>query len=89
MTDQARRVWRAGRPSLILVGLFAAAAGIVIPVLAYLIYRSEGSPWIAGLLLVLTLAALAYAWRFGLHPRLIATDAGIEVVNRLRRTRTD
>jgi ribosomal protein S18 acetylase RimI-like enzyme len=87
MTDQARRVWRAGRTSLILVGLFAAAAGIVIPVLAYLIYRSEGSPWIPALLIVLTLLALGYAWRFGLHPRLIATDAGVEVVNPLSRTK--
>lgn len=89
MTDQARRVWRAGRPSLVLVGLFAAAAGVVIPVLAYLIYRSEGSPWIPALLIVLTLLALAYAWRFGLHPRVVATDAGIEVVNPLRRTTID
>ena len=89
MTDQARRVWRAGRLSLILVGLFAAAAGIVIPVLAYLTYRSEGSPWIPALLIVLTVLALGYAWRFGLHPRLTATDAGIEVVNPLRRTSID
>jgi ribosomal protein S18 acetylase RimI-like enzyme len=89
MTDQARRVWRAGRLSLVLVGLFAAAAGIVIPILAYLIYRSEGSPWLPALLTVLTVLALAYAWRFGLHPRLIATDTGIEVVNPLRRTKID
>ena len=89
MTDQARRVWRAGRPSLVLVGVFAVAAGVVIPALAYLIYRSEGSPWIPALLIVLTALALAYAWRFGLHPRLIVTDAGIEVVNPLRRTKID
>ena len=89
MTDQARRVWRAGRPSLVLVALFATAAGIIIPVLAYLIYRSEGSPWIPALLIVLTVLALTYAWRFGLHPRLVATDAGIEVVNPLRRTTVD
>ena len=87
MTDQARRVWRAGRTSLVLVGLFAVAAGVVIPVLAYLIYRSEGSPWIPALLIALTLLALGYAWRFGLYPRLIATHAGIEVVNPLRRDR--
>lgn len=88
-TKQTRRVWRAGRPGLALVGLFAAAAGIVIPVLAYLIYRSEGTPWIPALLVVLTVLALAYAWRFGLHPRLVATDAGVEVVNPLRRTAID
>jgi ribosomal protein S18 acetylase RimI-like enzyme len=89
MTDRARRVWRAGAQSLVLVGLFAVAAGIVIPVLAYLVYRSDGSPWIPALLIVLTVLALVYAWRFGLHPRLIATDAGIEVVNPLRRTSID
>jgi ribosomal protein S18 acetylase RimI-like enzyme len=86
MSDQPRRVWRAGRPGLILVGLFATVAGVAIPVLAYLIYRSEGTPWIPALLIGLTLLALAYAWRFGLHPRLVATDRGIEVVNPLRRS---
>ncbi len=86
MSDHPRRVWRAGRPGLILVGLFAAVAGVAIPVLAYLIYRSEGTPWIPALLIGLTLLALAYAWRFGLHPRLVATDRGIEVVNPLRRS---
>jgi GNAT superfamily N-acetyltransferase len=30
--------------------------------------------------------ALAYAWRFGLHPRLVATDRGVQVVNPLRRS---
>ena len=84
MSDQPRRVWRAGRPGLILVGLFATVAGVAIPVLAYLIYRSEGTPWIPALLIGLTLLALVYAWRFGLHPRLVATDRGIEVVNPLR-----
>lgn len=88
-TDRARRTWRASRAGLVLVGAFAVTAGIVIPVLAYLTYRSEGSPWIPALLLGLTLLALAYAWRFGLHPRLVATDAGVEVVNPLRRTRMD
>jgi ribosomal protein S18 acetylase RimI-like enzyme len=86
MSDQTRRVWRAGRPGLILVGLFAAVAGVAIPVLAYLIYRSEGTPWISALLIVLTVLALIYAWRFGLHPRLVATDRGVEVANPLRRT---
>lgn len=89
MTDQARRTWRASGASLVLVGAFAATAGVVIPVLAYLVYRSEGSPGIPALLLGLTLLALAYAWRFGLHPRLVATDAGVEIVNPLRRTRMD
>jgi ribosomal protein S18 acetylase RimI-like enzyme len=86
MSDQTRRVWRAGRPGLVLVGLFAAVAGVAIPVLAYLIYRSEGTPWISVLLVGLTVLALIYAWRFGLHPRLAATDHGVEVINPLHRT---
>jgi ribosomal protein S18 acetylase RimI-like enzyme len=86
MSDQTRRVWRAGRPGLVLVGLFATVAGVAIPVLAYLIYRSEGTPWIPVLLVGLTVLALIYAWRFGLHPRLVATDHGVEVINPLHRT---
>jgi ribosomal protein S18 acetylase RimI-like enzyme len=86
MSDQTRRVWRAGKPALVVVGLFAGVAGVVIPVLAYLIYSSEGDPWIPALLIGLTVLALAYAWRFGLHPRLVATDWGVEVVNPLRRS---
>ena len=86
MSDQTRRVWRAGKPALVVVGLFAGVAGVVIPVLAYLIYRSEGDPWIPALLIGLTVLALAYAWRFGLHPRLVATDRAVEVVNPLRRS---
>ena len=89
MSDQTRRVWRAGKPALVLVGLFAGVAGVAIPVLAYLIYRSESTPWIPALLIGLTLLALAYAWRFGLHPRLVATDRGVEVVNPLRRSSVD
>jgi ribosomal protein S18 acetylase RimI-like enzyme len=86
MSDQTRRVWRAGKPGLILAGLFAAVAGVAIPVLAYLIYRSEGTPWISAMLIGLTVLALAYAWRFGIHPHLVATDSGVEVVNPLHRS---
>jgi ribosomal protein S18 acetylase RimI-like enzyme len=89
MSDQTRRVWRAGKPGLVLVGLFAVVAGVAIPVLAYLIYRSEGTAWIPALLIALTVLALAYAWRFGLHPRLVATDRGVEVINPLRRSFLD
>ncbi|HVH22735.1 MAG TPA: hypothetical protein VNA11_09785, partial [Pseudonocardia sp.] len=70
MGDQTRRVWRAGPATLVFVWLFAVAAGVAIPVLAYLIYRTASSPLIPGLLALLTLLALVYAWRFGLHPRL-------------------
>ena len=40
MGDQTRRVWRAGPATLVFVWLFAVAAGVAIPVLAYLIYRT-------------------------------------------------
>ena len=35
---------------------------------------------------MLAAGAVIYGWRFGLHPRLIATTAGVEVVNPGRRT---
>ena len=74
MSDPTRRAWRAGPVTMVLVGLFAITAGLVIPTLAYLIYQAEQTPWIPGLLVLLTVLALLYAWRFGLHPRLRATD---------------
>ena len=47
----------------------------------YLVYRREGSPWIPGALALLAVLALLYAWRFGLHPRLVADDDGVHVRN--------
>ena len=85
MSEPTRRAWRAGPVTMFFVGLFAITAGLVIPTLAYLIYRAEQTPWIPGLLVLLTVMALLYAWRFGLHPRLRATDAHVEVVNPFRR----
>ena len=76
MRDQTRRVWRAGPATLVLVSLFALTAGVAIPVLAYLIYKNGGAPWLPALLIVLTVLALLYAWRFGFHPRLRVSDAG-------------
>ena len=46
MTNQTRRVWRAGPATLVLVWIFALAAGVAVPVLAYLIYQQGGTPWI-------------------------------------------
>lgn len=86
MTDQTRRSWRASPPTLVVVSLFALAAGVAVPLLAYLIYRHEGTPWIPIGLAALTVAALVYAWRFGLHPRLQATEQGVVVTNPFRRT---
>jgi hypothetical protein len=84
MPDEDLRVWRAGPVTLILVSIFAVAAGIVIPVLAYLVYRNGSSPWLPALLIVLTVLALLYAWRFGLHPRLRVSDQTVEIINPFR-----
>jgi ribosomal protein S18 acetylase RimI-like enzyme len=85
MSDQTQHVWRAGPVTLVLVSIFALAAGIVIPVLAYLIYQNGSSLWLPLLLLALTVLALLYAWRFGFHPRLRVTDQTVEIINPFRR----
>ncbi len=85
MTDQTRRVWRAGPATLAFVWIFAVAAGVVIPVLAYLIYSRDASPWIPGGLVLLTVLVLVYAWRFGLHPKLRVNSETVQVVNPFRR----
>ncbi len=85
MTDQTRRTWRAAPATLVAVTLFAVAAVVAIPALAYLVYQHDGTPWIPAALGLLTLAALVYAWRCGLHPRLRSTDRELQVVNPFRR----
>ncbi len=87
MSEPTRRVWRASPATLVLVWIFALAAGLVIPILAYLVYRNAAANWIPVLLGGLTLLALAYVWRFGLHPRLRITDHTLEIVNPFRRHR--
>lgn len=89
MTDPTRRSWRASPATLVVVAIFALAAGGAVPLLAYLIYRHEGTPWIPIGLVVLTVAALVYVWRFGLHPRLRATEQGVIVTNPFRRKEFD
>lgn len=89
MGDQNLRVWRAGPATLVLVSIFALVAGIVIPVLAYLVYKNGSSPWLPGLLVVLTALALLYAWRFGFHPRLKVSDQTVEIINPFRRHNFD
>ena len=81
MTDGSRRVWRAAPATLAAVVVFTVLAAGAVGGLAYLIYRREGSPWIPGALGLLALLALLYAWRFGLHPRLVADDQGVHVRN--------
>lgn len=87
MTVRTRRVWRVSTGTLVVVWLFLVAAGIGVPVLAVLTWLHADEPMIAILLLVLALAAVAYGWRFGLHPRLRADADGVEVINPARRTR--
>ena len=89
MRDQTHRVWRAGPATLVLVSLFALVAGLAIPVLAYLIYKNGGAPWLPALLIVLTVLALLYAWRFGFHPRLKVSDQDVEIINPFRRYQFD
>jgi GNAT superfamily N-acetyltransferase len=84
VSDQTRRVWRAGPATLVLVSAFALVAGVAIPILAYLIYRNDATLWLPALLLVLAALALLYVWRFGFHPRLRVTDQRIEIINPFR-----
>lgn len=81
MVESSRRVWRAAPATLTAVVVFTVLAAGSVAGLAYLIYRREGSPWIPGALALLALLALLYAWRFGLHPRLVADDDGVHVRN--------
>jgi len=76
-----RRVWRAAPATLTLVVLFVVVAAVAVPVLGYLVWRDRGDWVIPSVLGGLTLLALLYAWRFGLHPRLRADESGVTVVN--------
>lgn len=83
------RVWRAAPATLTLVALFVAVAAVAVPVLAYLVWRDRGDWVVPSLLGGLTLLALLYAWRFGLHPRLRADQRGLTVVNPFSTVRID
>lgn len=85
MTVRARRVWRVSPATLAVIWLFVVAAGVGVPVLAVLAWLRAGQPRLAIFLGVLAVAAVVYAWRFGLHPRLVASAEGVEVVNPGRR----
>jgi ribosomal protein S18 acetylase RimI-like enzyme len=81
VTKGSRRVWRASSGTLAAVVVFTVLAAAALAGLAYLIYRRDGSPWVPGALGLLVVLALLYAWRFGLHPRLVADDDGVHVRN--------
>jgi ribosomal protein S18 acetylase RimI-like enzyme len=86
MTVRTRRVWRVSPGTLAGVWAFVVVAGLGVPTLAVLTWLRSGELAISVFLIVLAVAAVLYGWRFGLHPRLIATTDGVEVVNPGRRT---
>jgi GNAT superfamily N-acetyltransferase len=71
--------------TLVLVSAFALAAGVAVPILAFLIYWNGSALWLPALFGILTVLALLYAWRFGFHPRLQVTDQNVEIINPFRR----
>lgn len=87
MTVSTRRIWRAAPLTLCLVWIFTIAAAISIPALAYVVHNVQGELWLPLLLGVLTLLTLLYAWRFGLHPQLRATEEEVVVRNPFRTSR--
>ncbi len=86
MAVRSRRVWRAAPGTLVVVALFALACGVGVPGLAYVLYSTRQQLLLPILLLLLAVAGLVYAWRFGLHPRVIADERRLTVVNPRRRT---
>ncbi|HET9872635.1 MAG TPA: GNAT family N-acetyltransferase [Propionibacteriaceae bacterium] len=89
MSVHRPRLWRAAPTTLAVVVTFMVTAAITVPMLAYLAYALDARPLIPILVGALTIAALLYAWRFGLHPRLIATGSGLVVKNPLSTSRVD
>ena len=81
MTVRTRRVWRVSPTTLTVVWIFVLTAGLGVPVLAVVAWLRADEPFIAVFLVLLGAGAVLYGWRFGLHPRLIASPNGIEVVN--------
>jgi len=81
VTDGSRRVWRAAPATLAVVVVFTVLAAGSVGGLAYLVHQRDGALWVPLALAALALIALGYAWRFGLHPRLVADDDGVHVRN--------
>ncbi len=86
--DRARRhVWRVSGSTLILLGLLTAVCLLGLPTLAWFSWQARPSLWVPGLLGLLALLGLLYAWRFGWHPRVVATETRLVVKNPFRTTR--
>ena len=88
MTVPSRRVWRAGLPTLLIVGIFAGVVGIALPVLAYLIYRREQTPWLPVVLLARG-ADPALRLALGLHPKIWTRGHVLRIDNPFRRYEFD
>lgn len=87
MDQTRRRVWRASRTALILIGLLALVCLVGLPALAYLSWQARPSIVVPILLGVLSLLGLFYAWRFGWHPQIVATGADLVIKNPFRAQR--
>jgi GNAT superfamily N-acetyltransferase len=87
MSSDPRRVWRVSPPTLAVVIAFCAAAGVCVPILAYLTLVREQNPWLSAFLATLAVIALVYGWRFGLHPSVRADGQGVTVRNPHRTVR--
>lgn len=81
MNVEDRRVWRAAPATLVVVVVFMLVAAVAVPLLAYLVWTDQRGWLVPALLAALSVVALGYAWRFGLHPRLRADASGLTVVN--------
>lgn len=84
-----RQTWRASPLTLAIVLVFLLVCVVVIPLMAYVIYQRQHSYLLPAVLLGITVAVVWYVWRFGLHPKIVADDAGVTVVNPIRRTHFD
>ncbi|MBA8795864.1 ribosomal protein S18 acetylase RimI-like enzyme [Friedmanniella endophytica] len=84
MADPRRQTWRASRAGLALIGLFVLICLLGLPGLAWYSWSLREHLAVPLLLLVLTVAGLLYAWRFGLHPRITADDEQLVVRNPFR-----
>lgn len=84
-----RQTWRAAPLTLAVVVTFVVVCVVGIPALAYLLHQRRDGYLVPGLLLGLTIALVLYAWRFGLHPRIVADDRGVSILNPFRRTSFD
>lgn len=71
--ERERRVWHAATGTLIMVWVFLVLAVVAIPALALTLLLTTPHPVVAVTLLVLTLLAAVYGWRYGLYPRLVLT----------------